>query len=533
MNKIRLLFSFFLLLFFLVNGSCTSKKNRHRANAGDFLLRNAINQHSNLPFDSNMVIAFYHSYPALKKYQKDVTEVYRQHHFTHIWFDKRGVVEFGQTLYCKVNELNDEGISSKFPYHKEMDGVFDNDEVSTLSPTETEIMLTNLYLFYAEKVFRGIEEDSTKAIGWLLPRKQVSFAVLLDSVMADPELICRDDSMLFSQYYKLRDILKRYREIERKGGWKPIDLDPKLKSYKPGDTAKAIQQIRERLFKTGDIKQNNASNEYDPELVEAVRKYQQRNGFNPGKLILPEHIRSMNVSAEERIKKIIVNMERCRWISPEFAKAKAYIVVNIPSYNLNLVRNGNSEFQSPVIVGNNVTKTVIFSGMLSYIVFSPYWNVPQSIINKEVKPGMAKDKNYLESHNMEWNGGQVRQKPGENNSLGLVKFIFPNSDDIYMHDTPAKSLFAKERRAFSHGCIRVGKPRDLAVEILRDDPNWTPEKIEAAMHAGKESTYSLKNKIPVYIGYLTAWVDPKGEINFYEDIYEMDDRLAELLTGAK
>jgi murein L,D-transpeptidase YcbB/YkuD len=117
--------------------------------------------------------------------------------------------------------------------------------------------------------------------------------------------------------------------------------------------------------------------------------------------------------------------------------------------------------------------------------------------------------------------------------LGLVKFIFPNSDDIYMHDTPAKNLFAKESRAFSHGCIRVGKPRDLAVEILKDDPNWTPAKIDAAMHAGKESTYSLKTKIPVYIGYLTAWVDPQGEINFYKDVYEMDERLSELLIGEK
>jgi len=144
---------------------------------------------------------------------------------------------------------------------------------------------------------------------------------------------------------------------------------------------------------------------------------------------------------------------------------------------------------------------------------------------------MARNKNYLESHNMEWNNGQVRQKPGKNNSLGLIKFIFPNADDIYMHDTPAKSLFARERRAFSHGCIRVEKSRDLAVDILKDDPKWTPAKIDAAMHAGKESTYTLENKIPVYIGYLTAWVNPQGEINFYDDIYGMDDRLAELLMG--
>jgi murein L,D-transpeptidase YcbB/YkuD len=130
---------------------------------------------------------------------------------------------------------------------------------------------------------------------------------------------------------------------------------------------------------------------------------------------------------------------------------------------------------------------------------------------------------------MEWNNGQVRQKPGANNSLGLVKFIFPNSNDIYMHDTPAKTLFSRENRAFSHGCIRVGKPRDLAIAILKDDPTWTPEKIDRAMHAGKENTVVLKSKIPVYIGYFTAWVNAAGEINFYDDIYGRDERLAELL----
>jgi murein L,D-transpeptidase YcbB/YkuD len=275
--------------------------------------------------------------------------------------------------------------------------------------------------------------------------------------------------------------------------------------------------------------QNNKSNLYDAELVEAVKKYQRRNGFNNTELILPEHIRHMNIPIGERIGKIIVNMERCRWISPEFSKAREYIVVNIPAFKLNYYKNGKNVLESPVVVGKNVTQTVIFSGMMSYIVFSPYWNLPPSIIKKEVKPGMAKDKNYLEKHNMEWNDGNVRQKPGKNNSLGLVKFIFPNSDDIYMHDSPSKSLYDRESRAFSHGCIRVGRPRDLAIAIMQDDPGWTPEKIDKAMNAGKESTYILKNKIPVYIGYLTAWVNFQGEIHFYDDIYKRDDRLAELL----
>jgi len=237
----------------------------------------------------------------------------------------------------------------------------------------------------------------------------------------------------------------------------------------------------------------------------------------------------MNQPIEERIKQIMVNMERCRWISPEITNAYEYIGINIPSYNLTFIRDGKVILKSPVVVGKAMNKTVVFSGKMSYIVFSPYWNVPISIIKKEIKPAIARNKNYLAQHNMEWNSGNVRQKPGKNNSLGLVKFIFPNSNNIYLHDTPSKSLFENETRAYSHGCVRVGKARDLAINILKEDKNWTIPKIDAAMNLGKENTYVLKNQIPVYIGYFTAWVGEDGEINFFQDIYDRDDQLAKLI----
>ena len=237
----------------------------------------------------------------------------------------------------------------------------------------------------------------------------------------------------------------------------------------------------------------------------------------------------MNVPISDRIKTIMVNMERCRWISTDLTKSKELIVVNIPSYRLTYFKEGKATLVSNVVVGTALNKTVIFSGMMSYIVFSPYWNVPTSIKNKEILPAIKKNKNYLAKHNMEWKGSNIRQKPGPNNSLGLVKFLFPNSNNIYLHDTPAKSLFSQEKRAFSHGCIRVEKPKELANLILQDDPSWTPEKIDAAMNGGKEKWYTLKNKIPVYIGYFTAWVDDEGVINFYKDIYDRDNALAMLL----
>jgi murein L,D-transpeptidase YcbB/YkuD len=176
-----------------------------------------------------------------------------------------------------------------------------------------------------------------------------------------------------------------------------------------------------------------------------------------------------------------------------------------------------------------MNKTVIFSAPMKYIVFSPYWNIPESILNKEILPGIEKNSNYLEEHDMEWHNDYVRQRPGSKNSLGLIKFLFPNSNAIYLHDTPAKSLFNKEDRAFSHGCIRVAKPIELAAHIMQNDKKWNKEKIEEAMSSGEESWYTLQNKIPVYIGYFTAWVDTEGTIHFYEDVYDRDEALAALL----
>ncbi len=517
MRKIFLVFAAVAITILLVFQSCKQKGN------------SSGNSVSDIPLDSALIAPFFKSFPVLKKYEKDLVAVYRNYNFNFIWFDHKGIVEYGNSLYSKVKDIEDEGISSTFPYQKNIDDIFNDNIKNARKHPEAELLLTSLYLFYVDKVYKGIDPKTTTNIGWLLPRKAISYTGLLDSIISDNKLQQEDILILFSQYYKLRDVLKRYRAIEEKGGWNPIDSDPEIKAYKPNDTAKAIQQIRDRLFITGEIVQNNRSNVYDAELVAAVRTFQMHNGYKPDSLILHEHIEAMNVMVAERIKTIVVNMERCRWISPEIFRAEKFIFVNIPSYHMNLIHGGKIEFESPVVVGESMTKTVIFGGKMSYLVFSPYWNLPKTIIEKEVIPGIEKNKNYLESHNMEWNNGHVRQLPGKNNSLGLVKFMFPNSNDIYLHDSPAKSLFKKDDRAMSHGCIRVGKARELAMIILKEDKDWTPEKIDAAMNSGKESICPLKRKIPVYIGYFTAWVDEQGQVNFYKDIYERDERLAALL----
>ncbi|MGE6353628.1 L,D-transpeptidase family protein [Flavobacterium sp. NPDC079362] len=482
-----------------------------------------------ISIDSVGITAFYKRYPKVVKFQDQVLALYKKNNSTQLWLDNKGVVEFANTLFNKYKGLEQEGLKANFPYNENISSIFEHIPENKLAKADTDLMITNLYFYYVQKV-SGVDEKTTKSLEWLLPRKKVNYQVFSDSIFKKSTISDDKKSKMFSQYYKLRDALQQYREIEKKGGWKTIEVGEGFKSLKKGDSVAAIGQIRERLFLTGDLKENSKSNVCDSTLISGIKNFESHHGLTPKNIILPEHIAELNIPVSDRIKTIIVNMERCRWIDPELEKGKEFIEVNIPEFKLYLIRNHEIVFVSPVVVGKAMTKTVVFSGMMNNIVFSPYWNIPPSIIKSEIKPGMAKNKNYLAQKNLEWNNGAVRQLPGKNNSLGLVKFLFPNSNNIYLHDTPAKSLFERENRAFSHGCVRVGKPRELAIELLKQDPSMTPEKIDRAMHAGKESWYTLKKKIPVYIGYFTAWVDRNGNLNFYKDVYKRDDSLIKLLT---
>ncbi|WPR71899.1 L,D-transpeptidase family protein [Flavobacterium sp. NG2] len=480
-------------------------------------------------FDSTDLTAFFKKHPLLEKYQTEVRELYKKHQFHYVWYDKNGVNEFGSLLHNKIINVEEEGVLTSIPYRQKLDSIYEIAPSSHTPNPTTELLNTSLYFFYVDKVYQGLDTEKTNQMEWFLPREKQSYGKYLDSLLVNPSLIKKNENGLFSQYYLLKNVLKTYREIEKKGGWEPIVMDSAVKSLNVGDSSRTIAQLRTRLFLTGELKKDSKSAIYDEELSKGVLKFKKANRNASSTIILPSHLKVLNIPVAERIKTLIVNMERCRWIAKDITKSKEIIAVNIPAYELTYFKDGKPYFRSNVVVGKTVNKTVVFSAPMRYIVFSPYWNVPYSILKNEIKPAIAKDPNYLAKHNMEWNEGHVRQKPGPKNSLGLIKFLFPNSNSIYLHDTPSKHLFNRRDRAFSHGCIRVEKPKELAEVILKDDPNWTPEKIEEAMNRGKESWYTLKNKIPVYIGYFTAWVDTEGVLHFYDDVYGRDEPLAALL----
>lgn len=475
--------------------------------------------------DTGQTEAFFSKHPDFSVYKKEIADLYEKHQSKMIWYDKDGRVEFADVLYDHANALADEGLPSALPYRPEIQDVFAKRD--TKKPTtEDELLISSLYFFYTHQVFDGkVGKADARKMGWYLPRQKSSYVNYLDTLVKEPDLLKKDLSENFEQYYNLRTALKKYREIKAKGGWETIAFEKEIKA---GEKSPIVASVRKRLAVTGELKSDNQSDVYDQELQEAVTKYQSARGKS-GNTIDKDLVASLNVPVDDRIRIIAVNMERCRWVSPSINNAQDYVAVNVPAFQLRYVKDGEERLVSNVVVGEEINKTVIFSGNMSYLVFSPYWNIPPSIIKKEIEPGIAKDPNYLSKHNMERVGKRIRQKPGDQNSLGLVKFMFPNTNNIYLHDSPAKALFNAEDRAKSHGCIRVQKAKELANIILEDDKNWNAKKIDEAMHAGSEKHYPLKKKIPVIIAYFTAWADENGNVSFFEDIYNRDGHLAKAL----
>lgn len=462
--------------------------------------------------NSEVVNDFFKRYSDLKKYKSDVMSLYKNRTLGTIWFDEDDINEFGSVLYEKAKKTNDLII----PYQKEIDQLFDSSSEAKLSKTDADMLLSSMYVLYTKKN----NADKKKLHYDVMLKDFLNYSTIEESTAA---ATTTDEKVQFEQYYKLEDVLKKYKKLERSNKWKPIvPEETPYKELRPDAVSSTIAQVRTRLYLLGDLKQNSKSDVYDRELMDAVMKYKVRNGFKPNYILAEEHIKEMNIPLSDKMETLKLNMERCRAIAAQIAASDEYVLVNVPSYELVYVKNGKVELTSSVFVGAPMTKTTIFNGEIDRIVFSPYWTVPQSIVQNELKSKIAADPNYLAEKNMEMVNGQVRQKPGPDNSLGLVKFMFPNPDDIYMHDTPSKTLFDFEKRTFSHGCINVKQAKELAVAMLKDYPEWTQAKIDKAMEGKTENSFKLSKKVPIYITYFTSLVNENGEIGFFQDVYEKD-----------
>ncbi|WET03704.1 L,D-transpeptidase family protein [Flavobacterium sp. YJ01] len=493
--------SFFIFSFNTIENSNFSHKktSNHTTVFNDTDLANAAKAND-----------FFKRYSDLKKYKSDIMSLYKNRTLGSIWFDEDEINEFGSVLYEKAKKTNDLIV----PYQKEIDLLFDSKSESNISKTDADMLLSSLYVMYTKKN----NTDKKKLAYDVMLKDFLNYSTIEES-SATANL---DAKVEYDQYYKLQDVLKKYKKLDRSHKWKPIETEVPYKDLRPDAVSNTIAQVRTRLYLLGDLKQDSKSDVYDRELMDAVMKYKVRNGFKPNYILAEEHIKEMNIPLSEKMETLQLNMERCRAIAAQIAASDEYVLVNVPSYEMVYVKNGKVQLTSPVFVGAPLTKTTIFNGEIDRIVFSPYWTVPQSIVQNELRSKIASDPNYLAEKNMEMVNGQVRQKPGPDNSLGLVKFMFPNSDDIYMHDTPSKTLFDFEKRTFSHGCINVKMAKELAVAMLQDYPEWTQAKIDKAMEGKTESSFKLSKKVPIYITYFTSLVNENGEIGFFQDVYEKD-----------
>ena len=361
-----------------------------------------------------------------------------------------------------------------------------------------------------------------------------------------------------AQYRNLQRLLFRYRQLAADSLLRPVPGGP---TVRPGQPFPGLAALAHRLLAVGDLVVDSFPAEgqttYDGRVERAVRRFQLRHGLEPDGVLGPATLEAVNTPFSHRVREIELALERLRWLPP--LGHQQFVVVNIPQFALfafdSTGGTGAPTLEMRVIVGKALdTRTPVMFDQMRYIEFRPYWNVPRSILVKEVIPALRRNPKYLQDNDMEMVGSRdrpagdrpgpieigrllkgelrVRQRPGPDNSLGLAKFVFPNDQSIYLHGTPNTQLFARSRRDFSHGCIRVEAPAALAAWLLRDQAEWNRDRIRQAMDAPTVSRVLLSDPVPVIIFYTTAVVRPDGSAWFYADIYGHDRQLDEALrTG--
>ncbi|MGB4773585.1 MAG: L,D-transpeptidase family protein [Daejeonella sp.] len=459
---------------------------------------------------------------------------YNSRNYQFAWFIPEGLTEQARAFWnlynTYINYSRDSSLVNK-SLNKQME-LFIAEGIKNIPGKEiiqTELQLTNRFFKYAHYAYAG--RIDPRDLQWFIPRKKVDAIALLDSLIASKGKNLEEWEPVNHQYKLIKKELLHYYEIEKNGGWRELSFS-KNRKYKQGDSLLFIAKLKQRLKVAGDYIDEDSSLRFGPELAAAVKQAQKRFGLKQNGIADTALISQLNISVKDRIEQLLINMERMRWMPLESTGNR--LLVNIPEFKLYVYEKGEKAFDMDIVVGKEVNQTIIFNDTLKYIVFSPYWNVPSSIVRNEILPAMRRNPNYLANKNMEQIGGStdlpaIRQKPGSGNPLGKVKFIFPNNYAIYFHDTPAQSYFKRDQRAFSHGCIRLAEPKKLAEYLLRHRPDWASLKIDEAMNAAEEKWINLKEPVPVFISYFTAWVDQDGLLNFRKDIYGHDSKMSRRL----
>ena len=462
-----------------------------------------------------------------KKIGLRIRSFYNARNYQYAWFTSKGLTEqtrfFWNQYDYAVTHLKDTTLTNS-DFYKRAEKLVNQEEISFNKQDPNflyaEFAFTENFIRYISSTYeKGYVKRKEQEK--FIPIKKLEPLAMADSLLNKKHSDDKYYEEVNDMYAGLKKDLQLYYSIAKSGGWSAIPVTKA--SLKKGDIQPAVPAIKKRLQLTQDMPGNDSTAVFTDTLELAVKKFQTRHGYKADGIVTGQLIKDMNIPAKERVKQILLNMDRMRWM-PQRPTGNL-IIVNIPEFILHLMDGKNKVFDMAVVVGQVSHNTMMFNGDLNQIIFSPYWNIPQSIIKNEIMPAIKRNPNYLANKNMEQIGNYIRQKPGPGNALGKVKFIFPNSFNMYFHDTPAKSLFGQDKRAFSHGCVRLNEPQKMAEWLLRNDPAWPKERIVSAMNQTHETSVKLKEPVPVFIIYYTAWVDGDGQLNFRDDVYEHDKEL--------
>ncbi|WP_164849959.1 L,D-transpeptidase family protein [Mucilaginibacter limnophilus] len=515
------------ILFFLVLQSASKTSHASRTVPPEKV--NTDTSFTNLHLTKNAVDAFIKDKVVGAVAGENIRQFYQSRNFQYAWLTEEGLAEQTQTLWGLYKQY--QGFSSDSSLYdanldQQLEGLSSGEESLDLNGQQRlELRLTAFFLRFLKYAYAG--KVNPEKLQWHIPKKKLKPVDLLEELMSVDDQNLDEWLPASTGYIAMKEKLIKLQQL-RSSDWPVISLDdPGV--LKPGDTALVVKRLKQRLSLLGDLPLTDTNAIYDHDFKSAVQSFQRRHGLVVDGIVGPNVMEAINIPIETKLKTILINMERMRWMP--FKPAGKRVLVNIPEFRLHFYDGSQEVLSMDVVVGKAATRTVIFSDQIRYVVFSPYWNLPRSIVRNEVLPGMARDAGYLDRHRMEITGRRnglpvVRQRPGAGNALGRVKFIFPNKYSIYLHDTPAKQLFDRNTRAFSHGCIRVGAPSALADKLLENMPDWTSGKIAAAMASDREHWVKLTDPVPVFITYLTSWVDESGKLNFRQDIYGHDAKLA-------
>ena len=481
-------------------------------------------------------------------YNIKLERFYAARGFQPVWTTRTMIAE----LMSSIEGVADDGLDPADYHLKEIRGFYSKPPVTPQQIACYDLLLSESFFTLASHLHCGKVDPSTLDTHWELHHERSRSALdsKLHSAIATRQIAAavKELRLQHPAYDHLRKGLARYRTIAHEGGWPILAEGPKLQE---GARQIRVTMLRQRLKVSGDLSVLNAdtSTVYRGDVVDAVKRFQKRNGMEADGVVGAATLRLMNIPVARRIDEIRLNLERYRWFLGDLEPD--CILVNVADFNLRYVENGRVRWGTRVIVGKPGRETPLFKADMQYVILNPQWVIPPTILAKDALPALRKSSSYLAHKNLkiiasngsvvdpetvnwsEYSAGnfpyRLQQSAGDQGSLGRVKFMLPNPYIVYLHDTPHKELFAANTRNFSSGCVRVQNPVDLAALVLQDSVNWSKEKILAVIKRGKTRIVFLPKRIPVYILYLTV-TDEGDELHFCDDLYHRDDRVLKALN---